>query len=189
MSVSAEQVVLLDDAGVRIGTAAKSTVHDEATPLHLAFSCHVLGPDGRVLVSRRALGKRAWPGVWTNAFCGHPGPEEDTAAAIHRRAEFELGLTVQGVTPALPDFRYRAVDASGIVENEICPVFLAHTSAEPDPHPEEVMEIAWVEPADLAGAIARTPWAFSPWLVLQAAQLPLLAAPGAGRRGPTAEEQ
>lgn len=184
MSVSAEHVVLLDDTGARVGTAAKATVHDSATPLHLAFSCHVIGPDGRVLVSRRALGKRAWPGVWTNAFCGHPGPEEDTEAAIHRRATFELGITVHGIASALPDFRYRAIDASGVVENEICPVFLAHTTAQPDPHPEEVMETAWVEPADLAEAIVRTPWAFSPWLVLQAAQLPLLdaasAAPGGG---------
>lgn len=33
------------------------------------------------------------------------------------------------------------------------------------------MELAWVAPESLATSIASTPWAFSPWLVLQTAAL------------------
>lgn len=146
-------------------------MHTSDTPLHLAFSCHLVRPDGRVLVTRRALSKKTWPGVWTNAFCGHPRVGEETAVAIERHAQHELGVVVGGIEPLLPDFRYRAVDASGIVENEICPVFRAVTAVEPEPNPDEVMEHHWVDPADLATAVAATPWAFSPWLVEQLGQL------------------
>ena len=71
-----DHVVLLDDEGREIGTAPKSSVHGTDTALHLAFSCHVMDDEGRVLVTRRALGKTTWPGVWSNSFCGHPRPAE-----------------------------------------------------------------------------------------------------------------
>ncbi|MCC4906894.1 isopentenyl-diphosphate Delta-isomerase [Microbacterium sp. cx-59] len=171
-----EYVVLLDDEAHAIGTAPKISVHDSDTPLHLAFSCHMRNDAGQVLVTRRALHKRTWPGVWTNSFCGHPQPGESMTDAVHRRAEFELGLSLHGLELALPDFRYRAVDASGIVENEVCPVYVAQMNADPTPNPDEVVDFRWVDPAELAAALRATPWAFSPWLVLQAAQLDFFAA-------------
>ncbi len=169
MSEIPETVVLLADDGTVIGTAPKATVHTTDTPLHLAFSCHVFDEAGRVLVTRRALGKKTWPGVWTNSFCGHPAPGEDTVQAITRRAERELGLTLTDVRVALPDFRYRAVDASGIVENEICPVYTARANGELNPADDEVAEWAWVDPAELRDAVEATPFAFSPWLGWQLA--------------------
>lgn len=170
--VEDERVVLLDEQGQAIGTADKTSVHDENTPLHLAFSCHVSDASGRVLVTRRALGKKTWPGVWTNSFCGHPGPDEDMIEAIRRRARQELGLELGSIEVALPEFRYRAVDASGIVENEICPVFTAVADADPVPVAEEVAEWAWVDPGELRAAVAATPFAFSPWLGWQLAAWP-----------------
>ncbi|NHI16579.1 isopentenyl-diphosphate Delta-isomerase [Microbacterium excoecariae] len=166
-----ERVVLLDDSGRPTGVTDKATVHHAATPLHLAFSCHVVDDDGRVLLTRRALTKRAWPGTWTNAFCGHPAPFEPIPDAVERRAQDELGLRVADMRLALPDFRYRAVDASGVVENEICPVYLARPASPLRPVPEEVMDTRWVEAHDLAAALQAAPWAFSPWLVMQARQL------------------
>jgi len=139
-SENSEQVVLVDDEGTPIGVADKATVHHDKTPLHLAFSCHVFRPDGKVLITRRALTKKTWPGVWTNAVCGHPGPDEDTTDAIARRVRHEVGLEISDIAPVLPDFRYRAVDASGVVENEICPVFTARTTGEPSPRDDEISE-------------------------------------------------
>ncbi|WP_091226279.1 isopentenyl-diphosphate Delta-isomerase [Microbacterium sp. 3J1] len=166
-----DEVTLLSADGDAIGVAAKDTVHTTDTPLHLAFSCYVLDGDGRLLVTRRALSKRTWPGVWTNSFCGHPRPDEDMADAVHRRALDELGLTITDVTMVLPDYRYRAVDASGIVENEICPVHVAVADGEVSPSPDEVAEWAWVDPRVFADTVASAPFAFSPWLVEQLSQL------------------
>jgi len=177
-----DHVVLLDDDGRAIGTAPKSSVHGTHTALHLAFSCHVLNDQGQVLVTRRALGKTAWPGVWSNSFCGHPRPAESVLAAVHRRADYELGLELIDIELALPLFRYRATDANGIVEHELCPVYTARTVGEPVLNPLEVVDAKWVDPADLAVSLVTTPWAFSPWLVLQAEQLRLFGAAAEQRR-------
>ena len=115
--------MLVDEDGRAIGTLPKPEVHHGETPLHRAFSAYLFDDDGRLLVTRRAEDKATFPGMWTNTVCGHPGPDEDDAAAIARRADFELGLTVADLRPALPDYRYRA-EFRGVVENEICPVYV-----------------------------------------------------------------
>lgn len=176
-----DKVVLLDETGRPVGTAPKSRVHGTETPLHLAFSCYVLDGIGRVMVTRRALTKRTWPGVWSNSFCGHPRPGEPVIDAVRRHAKHELGLVLVNVKIVLPVFRYRATDAAGVVENEICPVYIALAASVVHANPDEVMEHAWIEPHDLGEAIRLTPNVFSPWLVQQAELLPLLGGSGSSR--------
>ena len=171
-----ELVILLDEAGRPAGTMPKADVHGPDTPLHLAFSVYLLDSGGKLLVTRRALGKRTWPGVWTNSCCGHPAPGEDPAAAARRRLDQELGLRPARLELVLPDFAYRAVAADGVVENEVCPVFFAHLDGDPEPTPAadpgEVAEWRWV-PWDQFRALAATaPWTLSPWAVEQVGQLP-----------------
>ena len=168
----ADLVVLLADDARPVGTAPRADVHTDRTPLHLAFSCHVTDGSGRLILTRRALNKRTWPGVWTNAFCGHPRPGEDPEQAVHRYAEHELGLRLDHLEPLLPDFRYRAVDASGIVEHEVCPVWLAQTTSAPSLNRDEAVEARWVTPQELRMTAEVAPWALSPWLVLQLDELP-----------------
>lgn len=164
-------VVLLDDDGQAIGQASRADVHTAATPLHLAFSCHLFDDTGRVLLTRRALGKRTWPGVWTNSCCGHPRPGEHSADAVRRRVVEELGVTVSGLRLALPEFRYQAVDASGVVENELCPVWVGRVDGELRPDPAEVMATSWVDWDDLVATAQTVPALLSPWAT---AQVPLL---------------
>ncbi len=175
-----ERVVLLDDGGEPIGTADKETVHTDATPLHLAFSCYLFNDRGEVLVTRRALSKLTWPGVWTNSFCGHPLPGEPVADAVERRARQELGIKVREVRLIDPGFRYRAVDATGVVENEVCPVYRATIASPLAPDAAEVVEWEWVSAGRLAEAVRLTPFAFSPWMVLQVPGLDLAADPERG---------
>lgn len=168
-----ERVVLLAADGEEIGSALKSEVHGPDTPLHLAFSCYLRDERDRILVTRRSLEKLTWPGVWTNSFCGHPRPSEPVVDAVRRHARLELGAEIAELQLELPLFRYRAVDASGVVEHEVCPVYSARLDSGLRPSPGEVMDHVWVEPADLAEATRRTPWAFSPWLVMQVELLDL----------------
>lgn len=176
-----DEVVLLDDDGRPIGVAPRLEVHTSRTPLHLAFSVHLRDETGAVLITRRALTKKTWPGVWTNSCCGHPRPAESVTEGLRRRVVEELGAEPRDVRRALPDFRYRAVDVSGVVENEVCPVYAATvTRAEVVPDPAEVVEHAWVEWADLRRVAATTSALLSPWSVLQFAALTEIDDPWSG---------
>jgi isopentenyl-diphosphate delta-isomerase type 1 len=168
-----EEVVLLGADRLPSGSALKSEVHDTDTPLHLAFSVYVTDGNGAVLLTRRALDKRTWPGVWTNTCCGHPQPGESLTDAVRRRLVDELDLEVGALSCVLPDFAYRATDASGVVENEVCPVFVAttHAGSRVLANASEVMEWKWVAWSSLGQAVDATPFAFSPWSALQ---VPLL---------------
>jgi isopentenyl-diphosphate delta-isomerase len=171
-AVPPEYVVLLDDDGRPCGRARKDEVHTAATPLHLAFSCWLLDGDGKVLLTRRATAKRTWPGIWTNAFCGHPAPGEPVEDAVRRRGRQELGADVERLRPT---FRYTATMADGTRENEVCPVFTAALAGPLRPDPAEVDGWRWVEPGALDELARAAPDELSPWLRLQ---LPLLLAGG-----------
>lgn len=190
-SADRERVVLLDEAGNAIGTADKVAVHTSQTPLHLAFSCYVFNADGAILMTRRALDKRVFPGVWTNSVCGHPAAGEELAEAARRRARDELGLQLHDPRLVLPGFRYQA-EMSGILENEACPVLTARAFADPVCNPSEVADWLWVDwtefvalvlddlvlddlvlvdTAGLPGRVLSDDFEISPWCRLQVAAL------------------
>jgi len=187
--VSTEEVVLLDDAGHAIGTAAKAEVHGPVTPLHLAFSCYVFDEDARLLVTQRALAKPTFGGVWTNSCCGHPAPGEPIEDAVRRRTGQELGLDLDRVRLVLPGFGYRAVVASGPyagwVEHELCPVFTATATGDPAPDPAEVEAWEWVPWAGFRDDVLTGRREVSQWCLEQVRALPeeLPAAPAADPAG------
>jgi isopentenyl-diphosphate Delta-isomerase len=182
-----ELVVLLDEAGHSIGSAPKADVHHRSTPLHLAFSCYLFDDTGRVLMTRRALAKHTFPGVWTNSCCGHPAPDESVTEAVLRRARQELGVGIVDLRCVLPEFRYHAIASDGVAENEICPVYAGRAVGSLDPDPAEVMDTAWV-PWDQLRMAAQLDWAISPWA---REQVPLLDAAGFARpqSGPRSQDR
>jgi isopentenyl-diphosphate Delta-isomerase len=172
MAAGEQEVVLLDEAGARVGTQLKSQVHHARTPLHLAFSSYVFDDAGRFLLSRRARIKSTFPGVRTNSCCGHPAPGESMRAAVARRLRDELGVHTSEVELLLPHFRYRAVAEDGTVENEMCPVFrvVVPSGTTPRPDPAEVDD-AWWEPWDRFVADVDAGGALSPWATSQVREL------------------
>jgi isopentenyl-diphosphate delta-isomerase type 1 len=168
VSDNADLVVLLDANGQVTGTSPRSTVHTSTTPLHLGFSCYLVNQNGEILLTRRSLTKQTWAGVWTNTCCGHPRPREPIDHAVRRRLLDELGIEVKNLELVIEDFAYTATDSNGIVEHELCPVFLAwdHRQLQP-PTPDEVMATEWVQWSALHVLASTAPWAISPWCAQQ----------------------
>ncbi|MEX1112365.1 MAG: isopentenyl-diphosphate Delta-isomerase [Candidatus Andersenbacteria bacterium] len=159
-----EYVVLVNEANEPIGTALKSEVHTGDTPLHRAFSTFLFNSKGELLLQQRSGTKKTWPLVWSNSCCGHPMPEEDTKDAAIRRIGQELGLSVSELWNVLPDFRYRA-EMLGVVENEICPVFVGFTDNEPEINMEEVEATRWISWQDFVKETAASDAPYSPWCI------------------------
>ncbi|WP_020141837.1 isopentenyl-diphosphate Delta-isomerase [Terracoccus sp. 273MFTsu3.1] len=171
-----ELVVLVSPDGEAIGTAPKATVHHAETPLHLAFSVYLLDDAGSLLVTRRALAKATFPGVWTNSACGHPAPGELVEDAVGRRARDELGLDVHGLRLVLPRFSYRA-EMDGVVEWELCPVLVGRVSGvapRPRPDPAEVEAAEWVPWREFAADVLAGRRDVSTWCREQVAELAVL---------------
>ncbi len=169
--MTTELIILVDEAGNAIGSAPKATTHHAQTPLHLAFSCYVFDRAGRLLMTQRAHDKSTFPGVWTNSFCGHPSPGEDLSEAVERRAQQELGLTLEALTLALPAFRYEATGANGVRENELCPVFTAIATSDATPDPSEVAAMEWVRWELLRDEVLAGERDVSIWCAAQIAEL------------------
>ena len=167
-----ELVVLLDDEGRATGTADKAEVHGPDTPLHLAFSAYLFDPAGRLLVTRRALSKRTFPGVWTNSVCGHPAPGEALPDAVHRRARRELGVEATALRLVLPRFAYRA-EMDGVVELEQCPVYAGWLAdgADPEHALDEVEDTEWVPWSDFSADVLAGAREVSDWCTEQVPQL------------------
>jgi isopentenyl-diphosphate delta-isomerase len=168
-------VVLLNEAAKPVGCHPKATVHHARTPLHLAFSVFLFDRNGGTLFQQRAWHKPTWPGVWSNACCGHPAPGETLVDAARRRLRFELGITAPlDLELALPHFRYRA-RWQDIWENEVCPVFVATFDGVVHPNPDEVAAVRWIRWPDFArasaGAAPSEYDAYSPWSRWEAAGL------------------
>lgn len=167
-----EQIVLVDEDKNILGVAPKLASHHATTPLHLAFSVYITNGTGKVLITRRALTKKVWPGVWTNSCCGHLAPKESTQDAVHRRVEYELGIRLDSLSCALPDYRYTTPAFNGVIENEVCPVFFGTTKDQLDPNSAEVADYSWVSWDELVNeALADTKDTWSWWCKDQVKQM------------------
>src|SRR3990167_84872 len=159
-----EEVVLVDEKNKEIGTVPKDTVHTTNTPLHRGFSLFLFNSKGELLLTKRSSKKKTFPGVWTNTVCGHPGPGESAVDAAKRRLKQELDIETQNIKEVSP-YQYRFADKNGIVENEICPVLVATSDADPKPKKEEVEEWRWMGWGKFLEEIKKNPQDYSPWSI------------------------
>jgi isopentenyl-diphosphate Delta-isomerase len=166
--MTAEQVILVDDADSPLGTAPKLAVHRDGR-LHRALSVLVLNRGGELLIQRRAAGKYHSAGLWANTCCSHPRPHEATADAAHRRLQEEMGFDCP-LEPA-GALVYRAEVGGGLIEHEYDHLFLGRWDGTPRPDPAEVGGWRWVHPSDLVAWIRARPQDFAPWFPLAVRKL------------------
>ena len=157
-----ERVILVDADDREIGTLEKLAAHERGGVRHRAFSVFIVDSRGRWLLQRRAAGKYHFPGLWTNACCSHPRPDESTADAAHRRLREELGFDC----PLTERFRFEykaASEAEGLVEHELDHVFTGTQDGEIHPDPREVDAVRWMERTELENEVTAHPETFTPW--------------------------
>tara|TARA_Y100001970_G_C14089770_1_gene779362 strand:- start:116 stop:697 length:582 start_codon:yes stop_codon:yes gene_type:complete len=161
-AIAEEHVVLVDDYNNVLGVTQKASVHTLHTPLHRGFSCFLFNKKGELLLQQRSHKKKTWPLVWSNTCCGHPALGESGEDAVRRRLSFELGIV--GVDPVvvLPEYRYKA-ERFGVVEHELCPVFVGFFHGEPTINSNEVEAVRWVLWSDFLQEMKERPGWYSEW--------------------------
>lgn len=158
-----QPIVLVNEQDEPIGLGEKMDVHRRGL-LHRAFSVFLFDDQGRMLLQQRALTKYHGGGLWTNACCSHPYPDEAVEAAAIRRLDEELGIAPS--VEKLFHFIYKAEVENGLVEHELDHVFTGHYNGALQPNPEEVAACRYMEMTEIAAALAQHPQQFTAWFRL-----------------------
>jgi isopentenyl-diphosphate delta-isomerase len=157
-----DAIVLVDSADVPLGTASKLDAHRRGLK-HRAVSALVRNSQGLMLLHRRAAGKYHSAGLWTNACCSHPRPEENETAAVRRRLREEMGVDC----PLDPLFvaHYRAAVSNDLIEDEVVHVFGGTHDGAVAPDASEVSDWKWISYAELLADQAANPGRYSVWFM------------------------
>lgn len=155
-----EQVILVDAEDNPIGVCEKMEAHQKAL-LHRAFSVFIFNTKGEMLIHQRALTKYHSGGLWTNACCGHPRPNETTPEAATRRLMEEMLISTQLKYQFY--FTYKAELDNNLTEFEIDHVFFGEYNQDPGFNAEEIMNFKWISLPDLISQVNQNPNEFTAW--------------------------
>ncbi len=164
MNQTQDQLILVDLYDHKIGTISKSEAHCKPL-LHRAFSVFLFRKD-EMLLQKRARDKYHSGGLWTNACCSHPRPEEDLAEAARNRTILEVGADCQLREEFSFVYCHRFHEA--LYEYEYDHVFTGRYDGPLCPNPEEVEELRWVPFAELEQWLLERPQDFSVWFLTAA---------------------
>ena len=155
-----EQVILVDEQDSPCGVMEKMQAHEEAR-LHRAFSVFIFDRDGKMLLQQRAFTKYHSGGLWTNACCSHPRPDETTHAAASRRLREELGF--ETAIQKIFDFTYKAEFDNGLTEHEFDHVYVGLYQSAMQLNPEEVADTVYLSMDEISTALSNTPEQYTAW--------------------------
>ncbi len=165
VSSESEELILVDEQDNEIGHLSKADAHDGAGVLHRAFSVFLFDAGGRLLLQRRAAGKRLWPGYWSNTCCSHPRRGESLRVATARRLRDELDIAV-GLEFAYK-FCYRADYGTAGAENELCHVYLGAAPHHIRPNANEIAAVSFMAADELERALDTRAEDFTPWFRME----------------------
>ena len=161
-------IILVNEKDEAIGTMEKMEVHRKAL-LHRAFSVFIFNDKGEMLLQRRSLKKYHSGGLWTNACCSHPFPEEGTMEAAIRRTKEELGIHVK--LKSAFSFVYKAALDNELTEHEFDHVFIGTYNGSLKPDPNEVGDYAYLDMNYLEKHINQFPEKYTIWFKIAFPQL------------------
>ncbi|MCX6742192.1 MAG: isopentenyl-diphosphate Delta-isomerase [Candidatus Pacearchaeota archaeon] len=154
-----EGVILVNLHDKPGGVGEKLLVHKKGI-LHRAFSILVFNSKNEMLLQKRALSKYHCGGLWSNACCSHPRPNESLDSATKRRLKEEMGLVCK--LKEIFVFHYK-VSFDNLTENEIDHVFIGYSDSKPKINKEEVSDYKWVSLEMLDMDITKNPEKYTPW--------------------------
>ena len=161
--MSFSHVILVDENDQEIGTMEKMQAHKEVL-LHRAFSVFIINNNNQMLLQKRASSKYHSPGLWTNACCSHPGPNQSTLIAANIRLREEMGFNCP--LTEIGSFTYRTEFANGLIEFEFDHVLLGTYNSDVIPNPDEVDEYKWVSLAGIDNLLKADDHEFTYWFKL-----------------------
>lgn len=157
-------LICVDILDREIGVATKEECHQRGL-LHRAFSVF-LYHEGKLLLQRRALEKYHSGGLWTNACCSHPRYREHLNEAVERRLNQELGVACP--CEEAGSFIYYHKFHQNMFEYEYDHIFIGQYNGEICPDPNEVMDLKWMDIADLSESMLQNPELYTVWFLTAA---------------------
>ena len=158
-----EKVILVDTQDNVIGSMEKLEAHRKGI-LHRAFSILIFNSKGEVLLQKRSKKKYHSGGLWTNACCSHPLPNESMSEATRKRLKHEMGIDLQ------PEFVYKFVYKTNLdkdlIEHEYDYVFVGKYDGVPSANLEEVEDWKFIDIVSLRHDLERHPNTFTAWFKL-----------------------
>jgi isopentenyl-diphosphate delta-isomerase len=160
MSLFKEEIILVNTKDEEIGVSEKLQAHKDAL-LHRAISVFILNEKDEMLLQQRALDKYHSFGLWSNACCTHPRPNENITIAANRRLKEELGFDT--LLKKIFDFTYKAELENNLTEYEFDHVFLGFHSGIVKPNPLEVNECKYLNVKEVGKLLKESPHLFTIW--------------------------
>jgi len=153
-------VILVSEKDEAVGKTEKMDAHKKGL-LHRAFSVFIFNRKGEMLIQRRAFNKYHSGGLWTNACCSHPYPDEDVHVAALRRLNEELGFQ----TPLQKAFQfiYHAEFSNGLTEHEFDHVFAGTYDGPIHANAEEVCDYCYKDIQEIRDSLRSHPEKFTTW--------------------------
>ena len=158
-----EKVILVDELDNVVGSMDKMEAHRKGI-LHRAFSILIFNSGGELLLQKRSKDKYHSGGLWTNACCSHPAPDESMEDATRKRLKHEMGIDLQ------PEFAYKFIYESkldkDLIEHELDYVFTGVYNGIPVVNKTEVEDWKFVEVKSLRKDIDQHPDRYTVWFKL-----------------------
>ena len=121
-----ELIDILTSEGKATGKSAlKSEAHQHGW-FHATVHIWLFTADSKIVLQKRALTKKVFPGLWDISVAGHVGAGEEILTAVKREVFEEIGLQlIDTDLTKIATRKHQVSHKNGIIDNEFHQVFIA----------------------------------------------------------------